>query len=66
MQTLYVECTKCKSSVVLGVMKHIPGLVTTVGMLTDMKREDIDRFRNLPPLTSDDVLEVHRHLENGL
>jgi len=63
-QTLYVECQKCGSSVVLGVVKNIPGLVTTIGMLTDMKEEDIKRLRNLPALTSDDVLDMHRYLEN--
>ena len=46
MQTLYVECRKCGSSVVLGVMKNMPGIVTTVGMLTDMKKDDIG---DIPP-----------------
>lgn len=63
MRILYVECKSCASSVVLGVVKNIPGLVTTVGMLTDMKREDIDRMRSLSPLTADDVLEMHAYLE---
>jgi len=62
-QTIYVECKKCGSSVVLGVVKNMPGLVTTIGMLTDMKQEDIKRIRNLPPITPDDVLEIHKHLE---
>ena len=64
MQTLYVECGKCGSSVVLGIIKNIPGVVTTVGMLTDMKREDIDRMKKLSPITYDDVIEVHKYLEN--
>lgn len=63
--TLYAECKKCKSSVVLGVLKATPGLVTTVGMLTDMKLEDIDKMASMSPLTADDVLEVHRYLENN-
>jgi len=63
MQVVYAECSKCRSSVVLGISKNAPGLVTTVGMLTDMNREDIDKIRDLPPLTSDDVLEMHKYLE---
>lgn len=63
-QTLYVECAECDSSVVLGIMKSIPGIVTTVGMLTDMRREDIERLGNMQPITADDVLEMHRYLEN--
>ena len=60
---LYVECKTCASSVVLGVVKNVPGLVTTVGMLTDMNKLDIERMRNLSPLTADDVLEMHTYLE---
>ncbi|OGZ58045.1 MAG: hypothetical protein A3B96_01685 [Candidatus Spechtbacteria bacterium RIFCSPHIGHO2_02_FULL_43_15b] len=63
MNTLYAECGKCRSSVVLGVIKNVPGLVTTIGMLTDMKLEDIDRLASLPALTADDVLEVHKYFE---
>ena len=62
-EIVYAECPKCASSVILGISKNAPGLVTTVGMLTDMNREDIDRIRDLPPLTADDVLEVHKYLE---
>lgn len=60
---MYVECEACASSVVLGVVKSVPGLVTTIGMLTDMKREDIARMRTLSPLTADDVIEMHKYME---
>ena len=63
--TLYVECQKCGSSVVLGVMKDMPGVVTTIGMLTDMKREDVDRIGSLPPITHDDVLKIHKYFKNA-
>jgi hypothetical protein len=63
MQTFYVECATCASSVVLGVAKNIPGVVTTVGMLTDMKYSDINRMEDARPLTWDDVLEMHMFLE---
>ena len=63
MQTFYVECEKCASSVVLGVVKNIPGVVTTIGMLTDMKYSDINRMKDARPLTWDDVLEMHAFLE---
>ena len=58
--TVYAECQKCESSIVLGIIKNVPGLVTTVGMLTDMKFEDIGKMANMPSLTANDVLEVHR------
>ena len=62
-RTLYVECKKCSSSVVLGIVKNMPGVITTVGMLTDMKREDIERLDHMRPITADDVLEMHKYLE---
>jgi hypothetical protein len=46
------------------VLKNTAGFVTTIGMLTDMKKEDILKFRTMNPITSDDVLELHRILEH--
>jgi hypothetical protein len=63
-KTVYAECGKCASSVLLGIVKNMPGIVTTVGMLTDMKEGDISRFARLAPLTYDDVLEMHICLES--
>ncbi len=63
MQTLYIQCRHCFSSVVIGVSKNIPGVVTTVGMLTDMTSGDISRLGRLQPLSADDVLEMHKYLE---
>ena len=63
--TVYAECRKCESSIVLGVIKNVPGLITTVGMLTDMNFEDIGRMANMPSLTANDVLEVHKYLEKS-
>ena len=64
MQTVYIECRKCYSSVVLGVARNIPGVVTTIGMLTDMTREDITRLGGMKPISADDVLAIHKCLEN--
>jgi hypothetical protein len=63
MRTVYVECVGCKSSVILGIVRNVPGVVTTVGMLTDMNKSDIRRSANLSPISADDVLEVHQYFE---
>ncbi len=60
---LLAECGKCKSSVILFVTGKVRGIVTTVGMLTDLTHEDLALLKLRAPLTADDVLEVHRHLE---
>lgn len=60
---VHAECRQCKSSTVLMVLSGLMGMVTTIGMLTDMSRDDIERFWNAGEITSDDVLYVHRALE---
>lgn len=60
---MYAECSTCKSSVIIFVLKNSAGFVTTIGMLTDMKKGDILKFRTMKAITSDDVLELHRILE---
>lgn len=61
--TVYVECGNCETSVVVIIMGETRGLVSIAGMLTDLTREDLDRLQNKSPLTLDDALEMHMHLE---
>ena len=60
---VYTQCSECKSSAIVFVLKSATGFVTTVGMLTDMSKEDIDKFKKMKPITADDVLELHKALE---
>ncbi|MEX0870001.1 MAG: hypothetical protein WDZ39_01055 [Candidatus Spechtbacterales bacterium] len=61
---VYAQCVECKSSVIIFVIKSTAGFVTTVGMLTDMTKQDLDKFKKRKPITADDVLELHKALEN--
>ena|SRR3989338_3051595 len=61
---IYAQCTKCKSSVSVFVKKNIVGFVTTVGMLTDMTKEDIYKLKTIKPLSADDIIEFHQTLES--
>ena len=61
--SVYAECPQCKSSVIVVVMGGLRGMVTTIGMLTDLEREDVDRIKDAPALTLDDALELHMSLE---
>lgn len=56
---IYAQCTSCKSSIVVFVLKNSMGLITTIGMLTDMNKDDIVHFSNMRAITSDEVLELH-------
>ncbi|MEX2008281.1 MAG: hypothetical protein WD850_02255 [Candidatus Spechtbacterales bacterium] len=60
---IYAQCARCKSSTVVFILRNTSGFVTTIGMLTDMKKKDILRFRKMNPITGDDVLDLHRILE---
>jgi len=62
--TFHVDCVSCKSSLLLTVQSGVPGLVTTVGIPTDLEKKDILRFKkDVRAITADDVLELHAYLE---
>lgn len=60
---VYAQCRECKSSVCLYVIKSVMGFVTTIGTLTDMTKKDLVRYEKLSPISADDVLELHKILE---
>lgn len=55
--TIFIECARCKSSIVAIVAMSGMGIVS-LGMVTDMTREDIERFRVAPSITSNELLEM--------
>ena len=62
--TVYVECVTCASSVVVVIMSGTHGLVTVMGMLTDLKRDDIESMWKKSAITLDNALEMHVHLKS--
>lgn len=63
MTNVYAQCSDCKSSVSLYVIKSAMGFVTTIGTLTDMTKKDLMRYDDLKPISADDILELHKILE---
>jgi len=59
---IYVECLKCKSSIVATVMFGGVGLVA-IGLVTDLNKNDIEKFKEASPITSDEMLEVYKVLK---
>lgn len=55
--TIFIECARCKSSIVAIVAMSGMGIVS-LGMVTDMTREDIEHFRASPSITSNELLEM--------
>lgn len=60
----HCDCLNCQSSTLMTVMLNSRGMVTTFGMLTDWTKKDFSRFEKAPPITLDDVLELHKSLNN--
>lgn len=63
---VHAECPRCQSSAILTILSGMLGMVTTVGMLSDLSRSDIERFWDAREITADDVLNVHVFLEREL
>lgn len=59
---IFIECKRCKSSIVAIVAMSGMGIVS-LGMVTDMTREDIERFRAAPVLGSNELLEMIQLLQ---
>jgi hypothetical protein len=62
--TFHIDCVSCKSSILLTIQSGAPGLITTIGMPTDLTKGDLDRMKKTTrAITVDDVLELHTYLE---
>ena len=63
---LHLQCPDCKSCVVVAVLHTSMGMVTTLGMMTDLTKKDIEKFKDKSQkLTVDDVLELHQFLKKN-
>ena len=62
MITFYLSCGQCKSSLIVAVMIEAFG-VTSISVMTDIVESDLKKINN-DLIKYDDVLEVHKFLEN--
>jgi hypothetical protein len=62
---LHLDCGHCNGSLLLAVYSGVQGLVTTVGLPTDLKKSDLPKLsKNSHTITADDVLALHAFLEH--
>lgn len=59
---IHSDCKKCKSSIVFNVEIRGPE-VFSVGMVTDLTQSDTIKFRKYDPITSTEVLDLHKNLK---
>lgn len=62
-KVFHCSCTSCKHAV-LAVILETPGAVSTVGMVTDLELQDALRFKDMAPVSADEVLQLHMELEH--
>ncbi len=58
------SCSACQSSLLSRVMTMPFGLVGSA-ILTDLKAEEINKFKDSEPVTANDVLSIYERLEFG-
>lgn len=61
---LHVDCHKCESSLLVTLIKSNTGIITNVGVLTDLCKDDFSYFKNLPVITVDEVLHFDKNYDN--
>lgn len=61
--SIYLSCPKCLSSLLVTVTFGSSGGILVAAMLTDLKLEDIKKFKKVNPISVDDVIEIHKELE---
>lgn len=59
---IHSDCSKCKSSVMFNIEVKGPD-VFSVGMVTDLTSGDSARFKNLQPISVNEVIEIHKHVK---
>lgn len=55
---LHIQCRKCKSCILVLITAGPQGMVS-MGLLTDLKSEEVLKFSQGAPITSDDVIDVY-------
>ncbi len=60
---IYSDCKKCKGSVVFNI-GMTEGEMFSAASVTDLTFDDARKFENIPVLSPDDCMEIHRQVQN--
>jgi hypothetical protein len=60
---LHIQCGNCSNAILALVLISAVG-VSSVGLITDLCHDEVDRFKDAPAISTDDVIEVHHLLQN--
>lgn len=56
---VYVKCRSCSSAVLAVLFASSIGM-SSVGVVTDLTSDDVMKFINVKPVSSDDVIALHK------
>jgi hypothetical protein len=60
---LHIQCRKCKSCIIVLITSGPQG-VMSMGLLTDLKSDEVLKFSKGQSISADDVLDIHELLES--
>lgn len=60
-ELVHIRCASCQGALVALLFTTGP-LINSVGLITDLSRDDVSRFQEADALTEDDLLGIHRML----
>jgi hypothetical protein len=55
---MHVQCSNCVSAILALMLVSSAG-VSSVGLITDLGFEEVDRFKDAAPVSTDDVIDTH-------
>jgi hypothetical protein len=58
---VHVRCRGCLSAVLALIITNNVG-VSSIGLITDLDSNDVIKFRKMPSISCDDVIEAHQVL----
>ncbi|OGY43056.1 MAG: hypothetical protein A2729_03765 [Candidatus Buchananbacteria bacterium RIFCSPHIGHO2_01_FULL_39_14] len=58
---VYIKCRHCQASILALISASQLG-ISSVGLITDLSGDDIMKFKEMSPITFDDVIESHQFL----
>ncbi len=60
---LHIQCGNCANAIIALVLISSVG-VSSVGLVTDLAFDEVNRFKQAAPVSTDDVIEAHHLLQD--
>lgn len=60
---LHIRCGNCSNAIIALIMMSSVG-VSSVGLVTDLAHDEVDRFKSEPHISTDDVIDTHHLLQS--